>query len=193
MSLPNLFSLPHELLIEVFSNLSPFCIYACRRTCRQLNELIVNSQLLQYISRTTLSGVFDPLETGLSLSDRLDALERWDTAWMEIDLREPDAIIDVPVFAESEHRPDSGFLSGQYFIVYQKHDLSRGYAFLDMHARSSSHTNAAHWTRIKIDTRNILALAFASELNLAVTVSCVNCQLPLVLSHPGGHRSIRVT
>jgi hypothetical protein len=106
-----------ELLIEVFSNLSPFGIYACRRAFYQLNELIINSQSLQYISRTTLSGVFDPLETGLSLPDRLDALERWEAAWMEIDLREPDAIIDVPVFAESEHRPDSGFLSRQYFIV----------------------------------------------------------------------------
>ena len=89
-------------------------------TCRQLNELIVNSQLLQYISRTALSGVFDPLEPGLSLPDRLDALERWETVWMEMDLRKPDAVIDVPVFAESEQRPNSGLLSGKYFIVYQK-------------------------------------------------------------------------
>jgi hypothetical protein len=68
---------------------------------------------------------------------------------MEMDLRELDAIIDVPVFAESEHRPDSGFLSGQY-LSYQKYDASRGYASPDMHARSSSHTNAAHWTTIKV-------------------------------------------
>ena len=193
MSLPNLFSLSHELLIEIFSNLRPFDIYTCRRTCRQLNELIVNSQLLQYISRTALSGVFDPLEPGLSLPERLDALERWETAWMEMDLREPDAIIDMPIFAESVHGPDSGFISGQYFVVYQKYNVLRGYAFLDMHARSSSHTSAAHWTTIKIDTPNILALGLAPELNLAVTVSCVNCQFLLVLSHPGGHRSIRVT
>jgi hypothetical protein len=175
MSLPlaHLFSLSHELLIEIFSDLSPFDIYACRRTCRQLNQLIVNSQLLQYISRTALSGVFDPLESGLSLPDRLDALERWETVWMEMDLREPDAIIDVPAVAEGEGWPDSGFLSGQYFIVYHQYDISLGYAFLDMHARSS-HINAAHWTTIKIDTPKILALAFASELNLAVAISCVN-------------------
>ncbi|KAF8502717.1 hypothetical protein F5888DRAFT_1800259 [Russula emetica] len=40
MSFPHLFSLSHELFIEIFSNLCPFDIYACRRTCRQLNELI---------------------------------------------------------------------------------------------------------------------------------------------------------
>src|SRR6266576_6085168 len=42
-----------------------------------------------------------------------------------------------------------------------------------MHARSFLHTNAAHWTTIKTDTPNILALAFASELKIAVAVSCV--------------------
>jgi len=93
--------------------------------------------LLQYISRTTLSGVFDPLEPSLSLPDRLDALEGREIAWMEMGLREPDPITDVPVFAESEYRPDSGFLQylDSIFLVYQKYDPSRGYAFLDMHAR----------------------------------------------------------
>jgi hypothetical protein len=87
---------------------------------------------------------------------------------------EPVAIIDVPVFAESEHGPDSGLLSGQYFVVYQKYDLSRGYAFLEMHAGCSSHINSTHWMAIEFDTPNILALAFALELNLAVAVSCVD-------------------
>lgn len=184
MSLPHLFSLSHELLIEIFSNLSPFDIYACRRTCRQLNELIVNSQLLQYISRSALSGVFDPLDPGLSLPDRLDALERWDTAWMEMDIREPDDIIDMSVFAESGYLPDSGLFSGQYFIVYEKYDIPHGYAFLDMHARSSSQTNAMHWTTIKIDTPNTRALAFTSELNLTVVISCVNLPVSARSSSP---------
>src|SRR5258708_8478077 len=74
MSTP-LLSLSNELLIEIFFNLSPYDIYACRRACRQLNNLIVNSQLLQYISRTALSGVFDPLEPVIPLTNRLEALE----------------------------------------------------------------------------------------------------------------------
>ncbi len=85
----HLFSLSNELLIEVISNLGPLDIYACRCTCRKLNELIVNSQLIQYIMRTALSGVFDPLEPGISFPDRLDALERWETGWREMDIREP--------------------------------------------------------------------------------------------------------
>ena len=51
----------------------------------RLNKVIVNSLLIQYILRTALSGVFDPLEPGISLPDCLGALERWETAWREMD------------------------------------------------------------------------------------------------------------
>ena len=172
MSLPHLFSLSHGLLIQIFSSLSPVDIYACRCTCRRLNELIVNSQLLQYISRTALTGVFDPLDPGLSLPDRLIALERWETAWMELDLRESNASIDAPVPAKS--RPPVEFSFGRYFVVIREgYGISAGYSFLDMHARSSPHTDASQWTTIEINTPNVLVFAFASELNLAVAISCV--------------------
>jgi F-box associated protein len=186
---PPLFSLSNELLIEIFSNLPPYDIYACQHTCRQLNELIVNSQLLQYISRTALSGVFDPLDPGLSLPDRLEALKRWETAWIELDLRKPDASIDAPVPAK-RGGPPIEFSFGRYFVVIREgYGISAGYSFLDMHARSSSHTNAARWTTIEINTPNVLVFAFASELNLAVSISCVRLpvpcsHLPLPPSHP---------
>jgi len=169
MSLPHLFALSTELLIEIISNLCPVDIYACRCTCRRLNGVIVNSHLIQYIMRTALSGIFDPLEPGPSLPDRLNALERWETAWMEMDLSEPNSIIDA-VFADGETVTSSGFFSGQYLIMWHEIGTSAFYSFLDTHARSS-HTDAARWTTIKIDTP-ILAKAFASELNLAIAISC---------------------
>jgi hypothetical protein len=48
-----------------------------------------------------LYSVFDPLEPGLSLPDSVSTLERCETAWMELDLREPNAGIDAPVPAKS--------------------------------------------------------------------------------------------
>ena len=177
MSPPPLFSLSNELLIEIFSNLSPFDIYACRRTCHQLNELIVSSQLLQYVARTALSGVFDPLDPGLSLPDRLQALERWETGWMELDVRKPNASIDAPVPTKSS--PPVEFSFGRYFVVIREgYGISAGYSFLDMHARSDPHTNASRWTTIEINTPNVLVFAFASELNLAVAISCVRQLVP---------------
>ena len=172
MSAPPVFSLSNELLIEIFSNLAPSDIYACRLVCRQLNELIVGSQQVQYVSRTALTGVFDPLGPGPSLPDRLVALERWETAWMELDLREPNASIDSPVPART--RPPAEFSFGQYFVVIREgYGISAGYSFLDMNTRSSPHTTAAQWTTIEVNTPNVLVFAFASELNLAVAISCV--------------------
>ncbi len=172
-SSPPIFSLSNELLIEIISNLSPNDIHACRLTCRQLNDLIVSSQLIQYIIRTALSGVFDPLDPGLSLPERLDALHQWETTWAEMNLHEPDARIDAPV--PSGRGPPVEFSFGRYFVVIREgYGRSAGYSFLDMHsAFSPDANNAALWTTIKIDTPNVLVFAFASELDLAVAISCV--------------------
>jgi hypothetical protein len=91
---------------------------------------------------------------------------------MELDLREPNASIDAPVPFKSG--PPVEFSFGRYFVVIREgYGISAGYSFLDMHARSSPHTNASRWTTIEINTPNVLVFAFASELNLAVAISCV--------------------
>jgi hypothetical protein len=119
-----------------------------------------------------LSDVFDPLDPALSIPHRPDALERWETAWMELDLREPNASIDAPVPAESG--PPVEFSFGRYFVVIREgYGISAGYSFLDMRARSSPHTTTAQWTTVEINTPNVLVFAFASEPNLAVAISCV--------------------
>ena len=40
--------------------------------------------------------MYDPLSPGLSLPERLVALQRWETAWQEIDLRKSHSRIDAP-------------------------------------------------------------------------------------------------
>jgi hypothetical protein len=174
MTLPHILSLSNELLIEIVSNLCPSDIYACQCTCHRLNSVIIHSNLIQYLMRTALSGVFDPLEPGptLSLPDRLDALERWEAAWMKMDLREPNAIINAPVF-DSTYDPLQGFLYGQYLIMdYVRIAASASYSFLDIRAMSL-YNNAARWTIIDVDTPT-LVFTFAPELNLTVTISYVN-------------------
>ncbi|KAH9963630.1 hypothetical protein BC827DRAFT_1266401 [Russula dissimulans] len=170
MSLPFIFTLSEGVLVKIISNLRPDDIYACRRTCRQLNDIIVNSQLIQYIIRTALSGVFDPLDPGLSLPDRLDALQRWEIAWAEMDLREPTVRIDAPVPAKG--RPPVEFSFGRYFIVIREgYGRSASYSFLDMHAGFTPHADASQWTTIEIKTPNVLVFAFAPALDLAVAIS----------------------
>ena len=188
MSTP-LLSLSNELLIEIFSNLSPYDIYACRRACRLLNNLIVNSQLLQYITRTTLSGVFDPLDPGIPLTDRLETLERWETAWMEMDVCKPiasidplqdpliDTLGDAPIDYFEQHIIDSRMGFG----------VPASYSFLNLHTRSSSTLNVARWTTIEINTHNVLTFACAPELNLSATFSYVKRLVTARRSPPLSH------
>jgi hypothetical protein len=170
---PHLFTLSNELLIEIISNLRPLDIHACQCACRRLNKVIVNSLLIQYILRTALSGIFDPLEPGISLSDRLDALERWETAWREMDLSKPiasiDALVHDVIISEST-------VTGSYFV--EQHVLTfrtgfgvpAGYSFLDLHTWSSSSTR---WTTIEIQNSNVISYEFSPELNLSVAFSYV--------------------
>ena len=175
-----LFSLSYELIIKTISNLCPRDIYSCRCTCRRLNAFIIESPIIQYTIRTTLSGVSDPLDPDISLSDHLDAFDQWETAWREIDLRKPNAEIDEPVLAEND--PDIEYSFGRYFVLSREgYGISGpGYAFLDLHARSSSsHTNAARWKTIKIKAYNlVLAFAPEPELNVAVAIEYVRQPVP---------------
>ena len=175
---PMLFSLSNELIVKIIANLCPRDIYSCRCTCRRLNRLIIDSPIIQYTIRTTLSGVSDPLNPDISLSDHLDAFNRWEAAWREIDLRKPNASIDEPVLAEDD--PDIECFLERYFVISREgYGISGpGYAFLDLHARSSSsHTNAARWKTIKVKAYNLM-LAFAPELDVAVAIEYVRQLVP---------------
>ena len=170
----SLFSLSNELLIEIISNLRPADINACQFACRRLNNVIVNSQLIQYILRTALSGVFDPLEPGTSLPDRIDALERWETAWREMDLSKPIAIINAPGHNVDEHPQLISYFREQHAITRRTgYGILARYLFLDLPTWSSSPTNVTRWTTIDIQIPNVLLFAFAPELNLSVAFSYV--------------------
>src|SRR6267154_4229503 len=112
------------------------------------------------MSPPPLSDIVDPLDSGLSIPDRPDALERWEIAWMELDLREPNASIDAPVPVKSGPPVDLSF--GRYFVVIREgYGISAGYSFLDMHTKSSPHTTTAQWTTVEVNTPNVLVFAFA--------------------------------
>lgn len=173
-----LFSLSNELIVKIISNLCPLDIFSCRRTCRKLNRFIIESPIIQYNIRTTLSGVSNPIDPDIPLSNHLDAFNQWEAAWREIDLRKPNASIEEPALAEDD--PDMEYSFGRYFVLSREgYGISGpGYAFLDLHARSSSsHTNAERWKTIKVKAYNLM-LAFAPELELAVAIEYVGRLVP---------------
>jgi hypothetical protein len=82
--MPHILDLPTELLILIFLDLDVSNIGSCLLTCRKLKVIVQDSYLLQYIIRTALAGVHDPLpQSGPPLAHRLESLERWSDAWRQ--------------------------------------------------------------------------------------------------------------
>ena len=55
-----LLTLPHKLIVELFSYLHLRDIAVCQRSCLQLNA-IIHSHLLQYLIRVGRLGLYGPL------------------------------------------------------------------------------------------------------------------------------------
>ena len=199
---PHLFSLSNELPTKIIYKLSPLDIHACQCTCRRQNRVIVNSQLIKYTLRTALTGIFDPLEPGISLPDRLHALERWETAWREMDLSKPIVSIDALVHSFTVE-PLVSYCGEQHVITFRAGlGVPAGYSFLDLHTWSSLPSNVTHWTTIDIQILNVISIAFSPELNLSVAFSyvetfCLEGGFTQSLSHRvpflGHYRNITVT
>src|SRR6266851_5021324 len=83
---PPLLSLPSEVLIEILSYLRPRDIVACQRSCRQLNDTVSHSQLLRYLIRVGRAGLHDPLFPGYTIRQRIEALEKWEAAWSNLEM-----------------------------------------------------------------------------------------------------------
>jgi hypothetical protein len=93
-SSPAMLNLPTELLERILALLcheNAQTIQACRQTCRTLNTIIAHSQLVQYLERVALLGVYDQLlhvgggdasvSATLALPDRVVALRAWEESW----------------------------------------------------------------------------------------------------------------
>jgi hypothetical protein len=87
-------NLPTELLERILALLcheNAQTIQACRQTCRTLNTIVAHSQLVQYLERVALLGVYDQLlhvgggdtstSATLALPDHVVALRAWEESW----------------------------------------------------------------------------------------------------------------
>jgi F-box-like len=122
--MPPLLDLPTELLIQIFSNLHISEFGPCLLTCHRLKGIIQESRLLQYLIRTALAGVYDPLlPSTSSLPTRLESLERWSAAWQQpgVHLRSPSRVLLL------RDKLNADFLLHDDYLVAV--DLGRGHRY----------------------------------------------------------------
>lgn len=125
--------LPDEVLLSIAINLALDDIASCLLLCRRLSVLISESPLMQYLIRTMLHGLHDPLISDMSIPERVHALDSWEKSWLEFSVsnepfqRHPLSVIGLDQAEKCILQ--SGVLIGTQFNGIR---VARGYCYLDI-------------------------------------------------------------
>ena len=146
---PPLLSLPHEVLVEIFSYLHPRNIVACQRCCRKLNDTVIHSRLLRYLIRVGRSGLHDPLLPGYTIPQRIDALEKWEASWSHLETGGPYQVKDV-FASQFRWRDYTTYMINDDFLIATCCFNEPGYGYVDLRAFQPEGKKDP-WTRISDD------------------------------------------
>jgi hypothetical protein len=161
-------SLSFELIEQIASNLHPNDFAALMLSCRRLRDVVKGSLLLQYIYRTGLAGVHDPL-CGLStysIADRMEALRRWEASWSDLGryLTSPQLVISMNLDASTNH--GGTLLCDDYLFVIGGWPGVRPSVLLYVDLRDALRTGRYLWKHIDYPQGLVLsALGFSIEEN----------------------------
>ncbi|KAI0284897.1 hypothetical protein BC826DRAFT_130502 [Russula brevipes] len=144
--------LPDEVLVGILSYLCPRDIAACQRACRQLNHIVVCSQFLQYLIRVGRSGLYDPMLPGYTIPQRVEALERWEASWRNLEAQSSFQVKRI-VGCELAGRRCSTYIIRDDFLIATHgsiYTLNQGYGYVDLRVfQPGGETDP--WTRIIMD------------------------------------------
>ena len=128
-----LLDLPGEVLLCIGVKLSLADLASCLLSCQHLYALISESSLMQYLIRTMLHGLYDPLISDKSIPDRVKALDAWERAWLELSVsNEPFERHPLSAIGLADAKKcivQSGVLFGTQFNGIR---LAGGYCYLDV-------------------------------------------------------------
>ncbi|KAH9168068.1 hypothetical protein EDB89DRAFT_2205877 [Lactarius sanguifluus] len=136
-----LLDLPDEVILSITVKLALADLASCLLSCRRLSVLISESSLMQYLIRTMLHGLHDPLVSDISIPERVKALDAWEKAWLELSVsNEPFQRHQLSAVGLDPKKcvVQSGVLVGTQFNGIR---LAGGYCYLDvLHLLNGSKT-----------------------------------------------------
>jgi hypothetical protein len=161
--------LPNEVLVEILSHLRPRDIAACQRACRQLNDVVVCSQFLQYLLRVGRSGLYDPMLPGYTIPQRIEALERWEATWTNLEAQNSLQVKRIVPCELGGSRCNSFKILDDFLIATHLFG-DAGYGYIDLRAFEPGEETDP-WTRIINDnwSQNYSTFHFFPEKDLVVT------------------------
>jgi hypothetical protein len=127
----HLLDLPDEVLLSVAINLSLSDLLSFMHSCRRFSVMIAQSPLMQYLIRVMRNGLYDPLITDTSIPQRVEDLEIWERAWIELSLRGPSQryrLSTIGLDDPKRYRVQNGILIGSRLNGLR---LSGSYCYLD--------------------------------------------------------------
>jgi hypothetical protein len=159
--MPHILGLPTELLIQIFLGLDVSDFGSCLMTCRRLKAIIQDSCLLQYLIRTALTGVHDPLDSGPPLIRRLESFRRWSDTWRQPGayLRFPSRILTYPLKNSTDLLLYDDYVIAMDFSGRHGYRHVASYAWLDLREPSDA------WTNIHFEEK-LVPLAFTLDFTL---------------------------
>ncbi|KAH9052381.1 hypothetical protein EDB87DRAFT_1692273 [Lactarius vividus] len=127
-----LLDLPDEVILSIAVKLALADLASCLLSCRRLSALISESSLMQYLIRTMLHGLHDPLVSDISIPERVKALDAWERAWLDLSVsNEPFQRHSLSAVGLDAKKciVQSGVLVGTHFNNIR---LAGGYCYLDV-------------------------------------------------------------
>jgi hypothetical protein len=129
----HLLDLPDEVLLSMAINLSLPDLLSFIHSCRRFSVMISQSPLMQYLIRVMRNGLYDPLITDTSIPQRVEELEIWERAWIELSLRNPSQsqryrLSTIGLDDPKRYRVQNGILIGSRLNGLR---LSGSYSYLD--------------------------------------------------------------
>ncbi len=123
-----LLGLPGEILVLILSFLPLRDITACKRSCWQLRGVIKQSGLLRCRIRTMKNYIEDLSPPGLSTSDFLESLKKWEKAWLTFGVGKEAAAQTTYI----PYRGRSDFLLRSGYLIEMRHGETPGLSHLDL-------------------------------------------------------------
>jgi hypothetical protein len=124
--------LPNEVLVEILSHLRPRDMAACQRSCRQLNDVVVCSQFLQYLLRVGKSGLHDPMLPGYTIPQRIEALERWEATWRNLEAQSSCHVKRIVPCDLAGIRCLTYIIRDDFLIATHGYGREPGYGYVDL-------------------------------------------------------------